>query len=156
MISQEITNYVNQARQSGMSNEGIKQNLLNAGWPEADIDQALGGGPSMGGSPQSQEADNKVLMSVLSYFGPLVLIPYFSEEAKRDEFTKFHIKQGLVMFVVEILWFVISIPLSFLGVLLTLGTFGISALAIIGIINAATGKMKPVPIFGQFANKFKV
>lgn len=161
MTSPEIQNYINQARQAGMSDDGIKNNLLNSGWSEVDINQALGI-PVPGQNPQGQQGveekakENRVLMSILAYFGLLVLIPYFNEDARKDEFTKFHIKQGLVLLVVEIVFFILSIFLSFLGFFLTLIGFGISVLAIIGIINVATGKMKPVPIVGSYANKINI
>lgn len=159
MVQQEIQNYVDQARRSGMSNEGIKQNLLNSGWPEADINQALGLPPDTPmQSPQQKEAENRVLMSVLSYFGPLVLVPYFSKESRADEFTKFHIKQGLVVFAASIVIFLLSIPLAatFLSLFVSLLGFGLMIVAIIGIINAATGKMKEIPVIGSFARKFKI
>lgn len=156
MASPEIQNYIDQARRAGISDDGIKNNLLNSGWPELDINQALGiSGQSQQGG-EDKEKENRVLMSILAYLGILVLIPYFNEDARRDEFTKFHIKQGLVLFVVEIAFFILSIFLSFLGFFLTLIGFGISALAIIGIINVATGKMKPVPIVGSYANKINI
>src|SRR3989338_5381960 len=44
MPNQELSNYVSQARVAGKTNEAIKQELLNAGWQEADISEALGAG----------------------------------------------------------------------------------------------------------------
>lgn len=158
MVSSEIQNYINQARRVGMSDVGIKQSLLNSGWPESDINQALDMSRQnqQGVEEKEKEKENRILMSILAYFGILVLIPYFNEDARRDEFTKFHIKQGLALFVVEIAFFIFSIILSFLGIFLVLIGFGISVLAIIGIVNVATGKMKPVPIVGSYANKFNI
>ena len=39
----DLTDYVRKQRQSGFSDEQIKTALLNAGWPQKTIDQALAG-----------------------------------------------------------------------------------------------------------------
>ena len=42
---------------------------------------------------------HKNLFAVLSYLGPLVIISLLAG-GKEDSFTKFHIKQGLVLFTI--------------------------------------------------------
>ena len=54
-----------------------------------------------GGQTNQSEVDSGKVMAILSYFGILVLIPYFSE--KNNSFVVFHAKQGLNLFILEII-----------------------------------------------------
>ncbi|MFZ2149958.1 MAG: DUF4870 domain-containing protein [Minisyncoccia bacterium] len=108
--------------------------------------------------PAPVGSNNNVVMAVLSYLGILIIIPFLTD-AKNDPFVKFHMKQGLVLIIV---WIVIGIANSMLwriplfgfliGSVLNLGCF---VLMIVGIINAAGGKMKELPLVGHFASNFK-
>ena len=98
-------------------------------------------------------ASNKV-MGVLAYLGILVLIPIFG--AKNSPFARFHANQGLVLFVAALALYVIS---ALLGGIPVLGTIinicvaildiAIFVLAILGIVNVASGKAKDVPLIGK-------
>lgn len=104
--------------------------------------------------------DNKV-MGILAYLSWLVLIPLLA--AKDSKFARYHCNQGLVLAIVEIIWWILQgliVNLLFLNIhyaLYVLGTIIFDAvdiflfvLAIIGIVNAAKGKARQVPIFGKF------
>ena len=98
-------------------------------------------------------------MAILAYFGLLVLIPIFA--AKKDPFARYHSNQGLVLCIVTLVCSVLSsvlsnvlLQVSSLAVLIVSAVFGIFNLlffifAIIGIVHAAKGQMKPVPIIGR-------
>ena len=106
----------------------------------------------------SDDAQQNKVMAILAYFGPLVLIPIFA--AKESRFARFHSNQGVVLLLACIAYSIVYSVLS--GILLAIsGTLfliisilgfacscGITVLAIIGIINAAKGEMKPLPIIG--------
>lgn len=110
-------------------------------------DTNVGGNPS---APNKKE--NRTLMGVLAYLGPLVIISYLM--AKDDSFVKFHIKQGLVLLVIEIIFWVIG-PMSWsFFMLMQLLNLAVLVLAIIGIINVTQGKEKDLPLVGQFARYF--
>lgn len=99
----------------------------------------------------AEEKGKNIGMAVLCYIWILVLIPLLTE-AKKDPFVKFHIKQGLVFLILSIIVGALSwIPV--IGQLLALGVF---ILWLIGIINAAGGKEKPLPIVGQYGDMFKI
>ena len=98
-----------------------------------------------------------VLMAAISYLRVLVIIPYIF--AKGDSFVKFHVRQGAVLFGVEIvLWVIASFlgpvwlflfwPLWMLWQLLNLGIF---ILAIVGIVHAVQGNEKELPLLGHLA-----
>ena len=88
-------------------------------------------------------SDNKV-MAVLAYLSILVLIPLFA--AKDSKFARYHTNQGLILFIVDIIVSALTfIPV--IGWLLSLATL---VLTIIGIVNAAQGKAKELPLIGKF------
>ncbi len=104
-------------------------------------------------STASVKAEKNKLMAVLSYIGPLVIVSYLT--AKEDPFVKFHIKQGLVLFVAEVvLWFLGSMMFYQLWALLNLIHLGLVVFSIIGIVNAFQGKEQELPIIGQYAKHF--
>ena len=122
------------------------------------------GAPSAGQTPAAPaqvtmtDAQANKAMAVLAYFGPLVLIPIFG--AKESPFARFHANQGLVLLIACVaygivysilsgIFLAISFTLfSILGIVGTVCSIGISVLAIIGIINACKGQMKPLPLIG--------
>ena len=98
-------------------------------------------------------------MGVLAYLSWLVLIPLFA--AKDSKFSRFHVNQGLVLAIVEIVWWIVEVVLGF--ILCFIPIFGSIAifllglvniiflvLAIIGIVNAVNGKAKELPIIGKY------
>ncbi len=100
---------------------------------------------------KSSGGQKNVGMAVLSYLGILVLVPLLTD-AKNDPFVKFHIKQGLALLIVDIIAsFIVWVP--FVGWILWLG---IVVLFIIGIVNAASGKEKELPLIGPLGAKINI
>ena len=103
-----------------------------------------------------QDSNDKVY-GILSYIGILVLVPLL---AGKTQFARYHANQGLVLFIADIiLGVMIGITVGVLGLLGVVGTvlgsivsgiFGLCVfvLAVMGIINAANGEMKPLPVIG--------
>jgi len=104
---------------------------------------------------ENKSQSSNTLMAVLCYLGILVLIPLLTD-AKNDPFVKFHIKQGLVLLIADVIaGFVVAVPV--IGWILSPIIWIILAvLFIMGIINAASGKQTPLPILGKFAEKIKI
>jgi uncharacterized membrane protein len=115
-------------------------------------------------------ADNKVL-AILSYIGLLWLIPFFA--GKHSPFTKFHVKQAFIVVCAQVGWSILGTILrlvirikvdllwsyyyetpAIVTIIVGLVHICIWAVAILGIVNAAQGKAKELPIIGKFANKF--
>src|SRR5437773_412414 len=83
-------------------------------------------------------------MAILAYLGILIIIPFLAESHK-DPFVKFHLKQGLVLIIAEVIaWFILIIPFGFM--IAWLVWLGILVLVIIGIVNAANGKQTELPV----------
>ncbi|MEO0144414.1 MAG: DUF4870 domain-containing protein [candidate division WOR-3 bacterium] len=93
-------------------------------------------------------------IAILSYIGILCLIPLLVE--KEDEFVKFHARQGLALFLCEVITFFIS-WFPFIGWIISFFAWILwFILSIIGIINVLTAKKAPLPIIGQLAERFKI
>jgi len=93
-------------------------------------------------------------MGILSYIGVLCLIPLLTK--KDNEFVFFHAKQGLVIFIAEVITaFVAAIP--FLGwVIAPLASLLWIILSIMGIVNVLGDKRKEIPVLGKYAVKIKI
>ena len=117
--------------------------------------------------PYDDVQNNKV-MAILSYFGILFLIPLATGAHKTSPFVKFHLNQGIVLAIVMVGWGVVygvltgivtaiffaSIYAGAIGSII-IGILGLAwffpaVLCILGIVNAATGKMKQLPLIGKF------
>lgn len=94
------------------------------------------------------------LLAVLSYMNFLVLVPVFA--SGRDEFVKKHMKQGLFLSLCLVLLpFILIIPL--LGWII--GAVWAAALVItwiMGVISAATGHEKSLPIIGKLTDRLVI
>lgn len=100
--------------------------------------------------------DNTKVFSILTYLIFIVgLIWYLVDEnIQKSKSAKFHFKQSLVL---VIAYFILQIVASIisLGVLNTLVWIAFLVLVVLGIINAANGVDKELPVIGKFAEKFK-
>ena len=115
--------------------------------PQAAKPQAVAG-PANGG------ASKNLLMGILSYIGILVIIPFLV--AKNDPFVKFHIKQGLVLVVIELAVWVLGMMMWQLWMLLNLVNLATLVLSIIGIVNVVQGNQKELPLVGSYAKHFNI
>lgn len=96
-------------------------------------------------------ADNKV-MAVLAYLSWLILIPIFA--ARDSKFARFHVNQAIILvivsFVLSLVAGILTAILWILGLVFWLVDLAVLALMIIGIINAAKGMAKELPLVGKF------
>ena len=95
----------------------------------------------------SSGGEKNTTMAVIAYI--LFFVPLLTE-AKNDPFVRYHVKQGLVLFLA---WVAVSIvswvpPILFVSPLLHLAMF---VLMVVGILHAVGGKEEPLPLIGQFA-----
>ena len=120
-------------------------NLNNTADTTAEFDQA--------------DITNNKAMGILAYLGPLVFIPMFA--AKGSKFARFHANQGLTLFIAcgawsivySILnWIILAISwrLYFISSIIGLCSLVFLVLAVLGIVNAANGRAKELPVIGKF------
>lgn len=99
-----------------------------------------------------EDIDKNKVMGVLAYLGLLVLVPLLA--AKDSKFARFHSNQGLVLLIAEGICSVLSailslIPFWLIRLPIYLVQIALFVLAIIGIVNAASGKAKELPLIGK-------
>lgn len=109
--------------------------------------------------PVQTDAQQNKVMGILAYLSWLVLVPLLA--AKESPFARYHTNQGLALAIVEIAWWILSAILTAIaGASYSLGLIAIVGViswilgiiflvfSIIGIVNAAKGEMKPLPLIG--------
>jgi uncharacterized membrane protein len=105
------------------------------------------------GSP-TDDGGNETLMGILAYISILVLIPLLVE--KNNPFVKYHVKQGLVLLVIEVGVYVIGAMIWMLWPILQFVHLACVVLSILGIVNVVQKKQNPLPLVGQFGDMFKI
>jgi len=98
----------------------------------------------------SDVEQNKV-MAIVGYVIPILFfIPMLAE--KKSPFGMFHAKQQLNLLLAGIVVNIVGTVIPFLGwfLILPIGSIAVIVLAIMGIISAAKGEMKQLPIIGGF------
>lgn len=111
---------------------------------------------------QDEDVRKNKGMAVLCYFGIFLLIPLFSR--KNSKFCRFHANQGLILLIYEVIVNVLSRIINMIfsnmlwpndvlvfcvsAIIVILGLFG-TILSIIGIVHAAKGEYKEIPVLGK-------
>jgi len=105
----------------------------------------------------------------LAYLGILFLIPLLAH--KDNPFSKYHARQGMVLFFLEVALGIVWGILGAIAVAIALATYSVvcgglvlalmgilwllvAVVAIIGIVQAATGKFWRMPLLGNLAEKW--
>lgn len=95
--------------------------------------------------------DNKV-MAILAYFGILFLVPLLV--AKTSPFARFHTNQGILLCIagvaVGIVLNILVVIFAAISGLFVMLTGLLSIIFGLGIINAAKGEMKELPLIGKY------
>ncbi|MEJ0021693.1 MAG: hypothetical protein WDN47_03910 [Candidatus Doudnabacteria bacterium] len=97
---------------------------------------------------------NNTVMGILAYLGILVIIPLLTD-SRNNPFVKFHVKQGLVLLICDVIVGLFWQTRVLGWVLVPLLQFAIFVLVVIGIINVLNKQMKELPLIGQLASNFK-
>ena len=120
----------------------------------------------------SADIEQNKWMALLAYLGPLVFVPMFVQ--KDSKFTRYHVNQGLTLFIANAAYAVVQIILTVIlrmifpwkwtyglwggrggvydTITLILGLVWIvfSIHSVLGIVNVVTGKAKELPVIGKF------
>ncbi|MBN1544430.1 hypothetical protein JW898_03125 [Candidatus Woesearchaeota archaeon] len=106
--------------------------------------------------PSSKEVEDGKIFAFLGVFLTIIGFIIVLLAKKDNKYAMYYAKQGLVLFIAYvILWIIGIIPV--LGwIIAILGSIFLLILWILGWIYALSGEEKPIPIIGQFADKFKI
>jgi len=108
--------------------------------------------------PDKKDAEDNKLMALLSYIGPLCIVPLVTGDYKKSPFVHFHVNQGLVLFLSSVIWSIAQWPvymvlrtikMGLLSPLFSLLSLAFLILAIIGIVSALNGQAKELPVIGK-------
>lgn len=95
---------------------------------------------------EKEDMEKNKVFAILAYI--IFFIPLLA--AKESRFAMYHANQGLVLFLGVLAINVIGWIIPVIGFVLTpLGNLCGFVLAIIGIVNAANGRKKPLPFIGS-------
>ncbi|MFN8258601.1 MAG: DUF4870 domain-containing protein [Bacteroidales bacterium] len=107
-------------------------------------------------NPVTPNAQDDKAIGILSYLGLLWIVAYILYGSKKTEYNLFHVKQGLGLLIAGIglyivCWILVFVPIiGFLfGILSIFVYLGVLVLAILGIISAANGTQKELPLVGK-------
>lgn len=98
--------------------------------------------------------NEQTVMAALSYLGILILIPFFVK--KNDPFVHFHLKQGVVLLVPELIVYVASGMMYFMWPIWNIVWLALLGFTIVGVLNALTKKEKALPFIGQYASRINL
>lgn len=99
-------------------------------------------------------SESDKILSILAYFGPLFLLPLLLKQ--KNDFCQFHARQGIILFVLFIILWVLYLFLSFIlpEFIAFLFQFLFAAVIIsfiaIGIFNVLTLQKNPLPIISNY------
>lgn len=103
--------------------------------------------------PPTGGADNDKVMAIIAYI--IFFIPLLASQ-KRSAFLNYHINQGLSLFILALIGWVI---LSFLGwrfyMLHNIWNLLIIVFMVLGIMNASKNETKPLPVIGEWFHLIK-
>lgn len=91
--------------------------------------------------------------AILSYLWVLCLIPLLVK--KDNKFALFHAKQGLVIFMGELIISIIGVIPVMGWTIMFFGTLLFGIVSLVGIVQVLLGNYWKLPIFGDTAEKIK-
>ncbi|TBL69940.1 DUF4870 domain-containing protein [Paenibacillus thalictri] len=103
------------------------------------------------GRPFVDEADQADIdknkgIAILSYI--IFFIPLLA--ARDSKYAMYHANQGLLLFLAAIVINIVGAIIPLLGwlIITPIGNLAVLVFAVLGIINAAKGELKPLPLIG--------
>ena len=105
--------------------------------------------------PVLNDVDDHKLFAIIGYILPfLFFVPMVQDASKNNVFARYHANQQLTLLVLCIGLYILGqviYSISYmLMVFIPLLNIGLLVLAIMGIIHAAQGEMKELPLVGKF------
>ena len=103
---------------------------------------------------EKKDIEKNKSISILSYIGILCLVPLLAQ--KDSKFAQYHAKQGLVLFIAEVITGIIGVIPVIGWIISLIGWIIWLILSITGIMNVVNGKKKLIPLIGKFGEKFNL
>ncbi len=103
-----------------------------------------------GPKPTNEDVEKNKAMAIIGYILPILFFIPLITDAKDSQFAKFHANQQLVLLISAIVVNIVGGVIPVIGwfLILPIGSVVLLVIAIMGLINAAKGEMKPMPLIG--------
>jgi uncharacterized membrane protein len=102
-----------------------------------------------------KEVEEGKIFAFIGYWWILFLVPLLAK--KNNKFAYTHGKQGMVLFALEIIvWILSYIPVIGWFIIGPIGSIICIILAIIGMVKSLQGKYWKMPVLGDIAEKIKI
>lgn len=126
---------------------------MNQGAQAPQASPAPAPAPTPAPTASSSDAEQNKVMAIVGYIIPLLFFIPLVTDAKNSPFAKYHANQQLVLLITAFLVQVVGTVIPLLGwfIILPLGMIAVLVFAIMGLIHAAKGEMKPLPLIGGFS-----
>ncbi len=87
---------------------------------------------------------------VIAYIGILFFVPLLVD--RNNQFNRFHANQALVLLITAVIVNLLGTysPIVIAALVRLIGGLTIIVLMVMGVLNAANEKMKPLPLIGKF------
>ncbi|MBL8007849.1 MAG: hypothetical protein JNJ56_09975 [Ignavibacteria bacterium] len=90
-------------------------------------------------------------MAIISYL--IFFIPLLMDDMRNNKFVMFHTEQAIVLLLLNIAAGIVGSLTCGIGLVLYIPWV---ILLIMGMMNAANGELKPLPVIGQYGEKFNL
>jgi len=117
------------------------------------IPRSLGGGGEGNTAGSGVDRDRGVIAAILSYIPFLCLVPLL--QMRDSEQARFHSRQGLILFLIELLAVLFLIPGLSSLIWKTILVIALGA-SVAGIIFGLQGKKYKLPLIGDLAQRLKL
>lgn len=98
-----------------------------------------------------EEIESGKTMAFVAYL--IFFIPLLMDDAKKNKFVMYHTEQSIVLLIVNVIMNIIGIVTCGFGYILYIAVI---VFYIMGIVNALGGKVVPLPLIGQYGEKFNL
>ena len=107
---------------------------------------------------KGNEVEDGKVCAILSYLLVGIIWYFADENMKKNNFVKYHVKQGLVLLIFAVAVSIFNTIFGWIPIIGWLAAFMLSISVLLffvmGLISSINGKKKELPIIGQFAKKF--
>ncbi|MEO8209084.1 MAG: hypothetical protein ABI840_00875 [bacterium] len=98
-----------------------------------------------------EEIQQGKTMAIVAYL--IFFIPLLMEDMRNNKFVMYHTEQSILIVILYVIVSIVGTLTCGIGMVLYILCI---VLQIIGIMNAANGEVKPLPLIGQYGEKFNL
>ncbi|MBV6479562.1 MAG: hypothetical protein HGGPFJEG_02347 [Ignavibacteria bacterium] len=98
-----------------------------------------------------EEIQSGKTMAIVAYL--IFFIPLLMDDMRKNKFVMYHTEQSIILLICYIICSIVATITCGVGLVLYIPCI---VFLIMGIMNAANGEVKPLPLIGQYGEKFNL